>query len=419
MQSFCPKTSAGDNLVSSSGPTLAQIMQQYGDNYCRTHPLLRSHRSVIRAISTCRTAAQGGHLYQCDTCGYEHPVYNSCGNRHCPQCQYMAQNKWLSARIEELLPVPYFHTVFTLPHQLNPLARCNKKIIYSILFSSVAKTLLQFGSNPANKLNGKIGFYTILHTWDQKLLEHIHLHCVIPAGALSPDGSRWIHPKHSTYLFPVKALSQVFRGIFIHQLKISFAQCQLIFSGQSRTNTSHHQFHSLINDLYQTDWIVYSKKPFPGTSAVLAYLSRYTHKIALSNHRIISLANNTVTFSYQDRKHGNIRKTLTLPVNQFISRFLLHVLPHSFMRIRHYGFLATRNRHQHIAHAKELLKPLIPVTNTPPPPSSQSLPSLNSTPQPNCPRCNQGFMITVKKLPKYADPLISTFPLPQKVFDSS
>jgi len=317
----------------------------------------------------------------------------------------------------ELLPVPYFHMVFTLPHVLNPIARCNKKLIYNILFSSVSKTLLQFGINPVNGLGGIMGFIAVLHTWDQKLLEHIHLHCVIPAGALSPDRSQWIHPKHPDFLFPVQALSSVFRGKFIHELKKAFSTQSLVFHGQSKAYESESAFLSLINNLYKTNWVVYAKQPFAGPQQVLAYLSRYTHKIAISNHRIKQLVNDAVTFSYRDRKDANALKMMTLPVDQFISRFLLHVLPDSFTRIRHFGFLANRRRKTTVAHVKKLLGAHAELMDNEPHPTTENLVrTLNGADITLCPRCKSGIMMVIKKLPKLCRPSIPPLPM---VFDSS
>jgi hypothetical protein len=390
----------------------------YGDAYAAAHPLPPSQLKVIQDIAICRTAALGGHLHQCDTCGYEHPVYNSCGNRHCPRCQSLAAHQWLQARMAELLPVPYFHMVFTLPHLINPVARCNKTIIYNILFASVSKTLLQFGANPDNGMGGTLGFIAVLHTWDQKLLEHIHLHCVIPAGALSPDRSQWIHPKHPDFLFPVQALSRVFRGKFIHELKKTFFTHTMVFHGQSKEYESESAFLSLINNMYKTNWVVYAKQPFAGPQHVLAYLSRYTHKIAISNNRIKQVVDDTITFSCRDRKQHDALKTMTLPVGQFISRFLLHVLPHSFTRIRHFGFLANRRRKITLAHVRKLLGAPEPPAHKPQPTTEKLLRTLSGIDITHCPRCKSGSMVVVKKLPKCCLPAISASPFPL-VFDSS
>ena len=288
----------------------------------------------------------------CSHCGYEHPVYNSCGNRHCPKCQSLAKLRWVKKREEELLPVDYFHNVFTLPHKLNTLARSNKKIIYDILFRSVSETLSQFGEN---ELGGKIGFLAILHTWDQKLSQHIHLHCIIPAGAISVDRKRWTSSPHPDFLFSVRALSAVFRGKFLFYLKMAYTNGEFTFVGKSAEFESKDGFHSLINDLYRKEWVVYSKKPFAGPEKVLDYLGRYTHRTAISNNRIKGVKDGMVTFIYRDRRDGNRKKEITLSATEFIRRFLLHVLPCSYTRIRHFGFLSNRNRKVNISCVKSLL----------------------------------------------------------------
>jgi len=311
MHSSWVKTTTADSSAALSNPTLAALMQRYGDAYRSAHTLPSSHLKIMQAISRCRTADMGGHLHQCDACGYQHPVYNSCGNRHCPQCQSMAQAAWVKARIAELLPVPYFHTVFTLPHHLNPIVRYNKKLMYNILFSSVSKTLLAFGANPANGLGGTIGCIAVLHTWDQQLREHIHLHCVIPAGAISSDAHRWIHPPHAQFLFPVHALSAVFKGKFMDEFKKAFHHNTLAFVGHCKEFQSHAAFQSLAETLYKTNWVIYAKKPFAGPQQVLMYLSRYTHKIAISNHRVTNIQNGSVTFSFKDRNSSTVSSSMS------------------------------------------------------------------------------------------------------------
>ena len=252
---------------------LADIFIEFGNAYRRSHSMPLSHIKVMHAVEVCRTSYLGGHMKVCNLCGYEHPTYNSCGNRHCPKCQSLAKLRWVKKREEELLPVAYFHSVFTLPHDLNVIARPNKKIIYDILFRSVSETLLEFGEG---QLGGKVGFLAILHTWDQKLAEHIHLHCIIPAGALSGDRKRWISSSNDDFLFSVKALSKVFRGKFLCYLRKAYTKGELTFAGKSTEYESREGFKSLIDRLYRRDWVVYSKKPFAGPQKVLDYLGRYT-----------------------------------------------------------------------------------------------------------------------------------------------
>ena len=267
-----------------SGVELADIFRAYGEAYRRNHPLPVSHLKVIEAVERCRTASLGGHIERCDSCGFERPAYNSCRNRHCPKCQSLAKLKWLDKQKSELLPVGYFHLVFTLPHELNGLILTNKKILLSHLFKAVGETLVEFGHT---RLGGQIGFITVLHTWDQTLLDHFHLHCLVPAGVLSHDQMRWT-PARKNFLFPVKALSIVFCGKFLDLLKSAFAQNKLLFVGQIASLANPAAFQLLINALRRKPWIVYAKKPFGSPVHVLDYLGRYTHRVALSNERILS-----------------------------------------------------------------------------------------------------------------------------------
>ena len=305
------------------GVELADIFRAHGESYRRDHPLPVSHLKVMQAVERCRTAALGGHLEQCDSCGYERPAYNSCRNRHCPKCQSLAKVRWLNKQKSELLPVGYFHLVFTLPHELNGLILTNKKILLSHLFKAVGETLVEFGHT---RLGGQIGFITVLHTWDQTLLDHFHLHCLVPAGALSDDQKRWT-PARKNFLFPVKALSVVFCGKFLHLLKKAFGQNKLLFVGQTASLANPAAFQLLINALRNKPWVVYAKKPFGSPTHVLDYLGRYTHRVALSNDRIVQVDNGQVILSYRDRKDGNRKKTIPVEAHEFIRRFLLHVYP--------------------------------------------------------------------------------------------
>jgi len=321
-------------------PELADIFRQYGQSYRKTHCLLASQRKVIRAVSVCRTQELGGHLKKCDTCGFEHPTYNSCRNRHCPKCQSLAKAKWLERQTSELLPVGYFHLVFTLPHEFNRLILAHKKILLALLFKAVSETLLQFGQR---RFGGTLGITAVLHTWDQTLKDHFHLHCLIPAGALSFDHGRWISARKN-FLFPVKALSRVFRGKFLDLLQ------QACDKGKIPAANNE------IKASRQKSWNVYAKKPFGSPQTVLDYLGRYTHRVALSNDRILNAQNGLVTLSYRDRKDGDRKKTLTLDAQEFIRRFLLHLLPDGFMRVRHFGFLANRAKKHALAQCRRLLK---------------------------------------------------------------
>ncbi len=332
---------------------VANIIESHIDEYQRKFGMPTSHHKVVQDILNCRTSILGGHIEKCNECEFERNSYNSCRNRHCPKCQTMAKETWLEARKAELLPVPYFHNVFTLPHEINSVALCNKKVTYTILFKSVSETLKQFGKNPINRLEGDIGFISILHTWDQKLLGHLHLHCVIPGGALSFDKSQWI-PCPDNFLFPVKALSLVFRAKFIHFFEQAFEKGDLVFPGKIKLYGTQSGFKKLLNQLWSKDWVVYSKKPFAGPEKVLEYLARYTHRVAISNHRIISLENGKVSFAYRDRKSDSI-KVMTIEAVEFIRRFLLHVLPEGFMRIRHFGIFANRCKKENIMTCRKLM----------------------------------------------------------------
>jgi predicted Zn-ribbon and HTH transcriptional regulator len=385
------------SAAARGGVELADIFRAYGASYRRDHPLPVSHLKVIEAVERCRTAALGGHLEQCDSCGFERPAYNSCRNRHCPKCQSLAKVKWLDKQKSEILPVGYFHLVFTLPHELNALILTNKKILLGHLFKAVGKTLVDFGHT---RLGGQIGFITVLHTWDQTLLDHFHLHCLVPAGALSFDQKRW-SPARKNFLFPVTALSVVFCGKFLDLLKTAFAQNKLLFVGQSACLADPVAFKLLINALRKKPWIVYAKKPFGSPVHVLDYLGRYTHRVALSNDRIVSTCNRDVTFSYRDRKNHDRKKTMTLDAHEFIRRFLLHVIPKGFVRVRHFGFLANRSKSL-LSKCRQLLD-LNPALPKLPQQSVQELMlQLTGIDMTRCPLCHKGTLVFVANLPVLA-----------------
>jgi Putative transposase/Transposase zinc-binding domain len=300
------------------------------------------HLKVLEAIARCRTAALGGHRDQCSRCGYSAISYNSCRNRHCPKCQGNARHCWLEARRQELLPTPYVHVVFTLPRELAPLALQNKKVIYDLLFRTSAETLLEVARDPRH-LSAQIGFFSVLHTWNQKLQHHPHVHCVLPAGGLSADHGRWIRSRRSFFL-PVKVLSRVFRGKFVQALKRAFSEGQLGFHGTLKLLAQPKIFSAWLRQLFRNDWVVYAKRPFGGPEHVLRYLGAYTHRVAISNHRLVALADGKVTFRWRDSAHKNKKRLITMPVEEFLRRFLLHVLPRGFVRIRNFGFLANRHR---------------------------------------------------------------------------
>lgn len=365
----------------SGGVELADIFRAYGESYRRAHPLPVSHLKVIEAVERCRTAALGGHLQQCDSCGFERPAYNSCRNRHCPKCQSLAKVKWLDKQKSELLPSGYFHLVFTLPHELNPLILINKKALIHILFQSVWQTLAQFAQR---RLGGILGITAVLHTWDQTLLDHFHLHCLVPAGALSFDRNRWVSARQD-FLFPVKALSLVFRAKFLDSLKKSFDQNKLLLLGHIAHLADAQSFNVLLKGLRKKPWVVYAKKPFGSAAQVLDYLGRYTH------------SNGEVTFAYRDRKNQDRRKLMTLGAQEFIRRFLLHVIPKGFMRVRHYGFLAN-----HCKDALSKCRQLIGLTPAPSPSPQRSIEelmlALTGIDIHRCPLCQNGTLVWVCEL---------------------
>jgi hypothetical protein len=376
------------------GVELADILRAHGESYRRDHPLPVSHLKVMQAVERCRTAALGGHIEQCDSCGYERPAYNSCRNRHCPKCQSLAKVKWLEKQKSELLPVGYFHLVFTVPHELNALILTNKKILLSDLFKAVGETLVDFGRT---RLGGQIGLITVLHTWDQTLLDHFHLHCLVPAGALSIDQKRW-SPARKNFLFPVKALSVVFRGKFLDLLTRAFARNKLLFVGQTACLANPVAFRLLINALRKKPWIVYAKKPFGSPVHVLDYLGRYTHRVALSNDRILSARNGEVTFRYRDRKNQDRKKTMTLDAHEFIRRFLLHVIPKGFVRVRHSGVLANRSKSL-LSKCRQLLDLNPALPKLPPKSVHQLMLELTGIDITRCPLCQKGTLVLLANLP--------------------
>jgi Putative transposase/Transposase zinc-binding domain len=301
------------------------------------------HQKVLLAITRCRTAALGGHRDRCSDCGHTTAIsYNSCRNRHCPKCQGNARQRWLQARERELLPTPYVHVVFTLPREVAPLALQNKQVIYNLLFQASAETLLEIARDPSH-LGAEIGFFSVLHTWNQRLQHHPHIHCVLAAGGLTPDHSHWISSRPSFFL-PVKVLRRVFRGKFVAGLKTAFREGKIEFHGHLIPLAEPRRFASWLRLLFRHHWVVYAKRPFGGPEHALRYLGAYTHRVAISNHRLVALTDGNVTFRWRDSAHGNKKRLMTLPVDEFLRRFLLHLLPRGFVRIRNFGFLANRQR---------------------------------------------------------------------------
>jgi Putative transposase/Transposase zinc-binding domain len=329
---------------------------------------------ILRAIASCRTAALGGHVETCDHCHHRRVAYNSCRNRHCPRCQGSACARWMAEREAELLPVEYFHVVFTLPDAFNALALANKRVVYGVLFEAVARTLLEVAANP-KRLGARIGFLAILHTWGQNLSLHPHVHCVVPGGGIAPDGNRWVACRAGFFL-PVRILSRVFRGKFLDALKQARGKGKLVGAGDD------HAFDRLLDASVKHDWVVYAKPPFGGPGRVLKYLARYTHRIAISDRRLVSVDDRTVTFKWKDYAHPNRPRTMTLDGGEFLRRFLLHAVPRGFMRIRHFGLLANRVRAKNLATCRRLLATPAPVPVR-----------VAAIEPPCCPACGRGHLI--------------------------
>jgi len=364
------------------------------------------HIKVLLAIALCRTAELGGHIDECTRCGHRATIsYNSCRNRHCPKCQTAAREQWIAARRRELLPTRYAHIVFTLPRSLAPLVLQNKKLIYDLLFRASAETLLEVARNPKH-LGAEIGFFSVLHTWSQQLRLHPHVHCVAPAGGLSLDHTRWVRSR-DTYFLPQKVLSEVFRGKFVDALQQAFQNGQLCLGGSLKLLAQTKIFAAWLRPLYRQDWVVYLKRPFGGPAYVLQYLGRYTHRVAISNHRLVSFTEGQVTFRWRDSADHNKQKLRSLPLDEFLKRFLLHLLPQGFVRIRHFGFLANRRRTTVLPLCFQLLGA------TPQPQAEQHDSSTtDSSGLYPCPKCGGPMMVierlTARQIQLRSPPQIST-----------
>jgi putative transposase/transposase-like zinc-binding protein len=371
--------------------TLGEVVRAALPSFSRTHRLPAHHWKVLRAIAACHTPALGGHQYRCAHCGLEHFVPHSCGNRHCPSCQKLNGAAWLEQQTQHLLPIPYFHSVFTLPHELNGLIQHNQSSLYSLLFSSATATLLAFGRN---NLQATLGITAVLHTWGQNLRDHYHLHCVVTGGGLALGGQSWVSCKPG-WLFPVRALSVVFRAKFRDGLQQLFERGQLQFPADQGRLQESAAFRCWLGWLCQGQWVVYSKRPFAGPKAVLGYLCRYTHRVAITNARLerLDLQHDTVTFRYKDYLHGGKHASMTLDLAEFLRRFCLHVLPSRFVKIRHYGLLSNRDRPARIAQAREFLAqcPLQPDT----PSQADLIIKHVEAPALVCPRCGQRTLVLV------------------------
>jgi Putative transposase/Transposase zinc-binding domain len=359
---------------------VADIVRRHGDRFLETHSawVTGAHRRVLRAIAQCRTAALGGHRDRCEQCAQPALSYNSCRDRHCPKCLTAARNAWVAAREEELLPVGYVHIVFTMPEPLARLALANKRVVYDLLFQAAADTLRQVAANP-KRLGADVGGLMVLHTWGQRLQHHPHVHCVVPMGGLSTDGTRWIHARPRFFL-PIPVLRKLFRGKLVARLRDACRDGRLDFPGTLAPLKPAAAFGAFLRSLYRQTWVVYAKPPFGSPGHVLHYLARYTHRVAISNHRLVDVTDDTVSFRWKDYRHGSQVRTLTLAAEEFLRRFLLHVLPKRFVRIRYFGFLAARCRTPQLTQCRQALAAASASTPNPLPPT----PSRSSWP---CPRC--------------------------------
>lgn len=364
---------------------VADIFRKYGDDYRKNHVVSGEQRKVMAALLACRTIQLGGHQEVCDKCGHIRNCYNSCRNRHCPKCQTIAKERWLEKRREELLPCGYFHMVFTIPHILNPLILLNKKELLACLFSAVRNTVFAFAADPQWRLEGKPGLLTILHTWSQTLIDHFHIHCLIPAGVITMDGKRWVASKDD-FLFHVVPLARQFKKSYLGMVESNI-----------HSLTCPENSHDLLEEAWNKDWIVYAKKPFAGPEQVLTYLGRYTHRIAIGNHRIKAIDGGRVVFSYKDRSDDNRTKTMDLKATEFMRRFLLHVLPYRFMKIRYYGFLANNCKAKAILLIRRLIGKAINIFSHAKETIREKILRLTGNDVLRCPHCRLGTM-TVQAL---------------------
>jgi hypothetical protein len=381
---------------------VADVFRRYGEAYRQEHSASMSmaQRRVMTAIEVCRTALLGGHVEQCDHCGHQRNAYNSCSDRHCPKCQSLARAYWIQDRKAELLCTEYFHVVFTVPDHIATIAYQNKRELYGIVFRAAAETLRTIAADPKH-LGAQIGFFAVLHTWGSNLLHHPHLHCVVAGGGLSPEGTAWIACRTGFFL-SVRVLSRLFRRLFLEYLVKAFDAGKLEFLSSLESLRDRHAFLAYLAPTREAEWVVYAKRPFAGPEQVLDYVGRYTHRVAISNNRLLDLAESKVTFNYKDYRHDAQQRTMTLQAEEFIRRFLLHVLPEGFQRIRYYGFLANRYREQKLARCRELLG--MPAAQ---PPAaevskdySERYEELTGSSLWKCPVCHQGRMLVIEILPR-------------------
>jgi hypothetical protein len=381
-------------------PTVAEVIRSCLDEFLDKHDaaLTGQQRRALKDLSACRTAALGGHVLECLECGHRQIAYNSCGNRHCPTCQATAAARWLEVHAADLLPVPYFHLVFTLPDVLDPLALANPRIVYDLLLRSAAETVLQVAANP-DRLGARTGLLAVLHTWGQTLQFHPHVHCVVPGGGLSADGTRWVGSRPD-YFLPVPVLSRVFRGKFLAGLRAAHAAGRLRFpGGPPDPAAADARFEQLVSAAVGTDWVVHAKRPFGGPEVVLKYLARYTHRVAISNARLLDFDHGFVRFRYKDYAHGNRKRVMRLSALEFVRRLLLHVLPRGFVRIRHYGLWSNRQRRQNLVLCRRLLDVAAAPEAESLEPGKFSDRLTSVTPTRSCPNCGAARMILIEEFP--------------------
>jgi hypothetical protein len=395
--------------MAREGLEVADVFRHFGEAYRQQHgaSLSSAQRRAMSAIEHCRTAALGGHAECCDDCGHRRIAYNSCRNRNCPKCQSLARAQWLEDRQTELLDTPYFHVVFTVPDQIATIAFQNQPVVYDILFRTVSKALRTIAADPAH-LGAEIGFLAVLHTWGQNLMHHPHLHCLVPGGGIAPDASRWIACR-SGFFLPVRVLSRLFRGLFLRELDRAFAAGKLHFFSAQQHLHEPAAFRRYLAPVHKIDWVVYAKRPFAGAKQVLDYVGRYTHRIAISNSRLLSIDNGRVCFRWKDYRRDNHHATMTLQAGEFIRRFLIHVLPDGFQRIRYYGFLGNCHRAQKLQLCRAMLAMQVKAPD-PPRDYRDRYEALTGVSLRTCPHCHRGTMLVVEVFtrPTLRPPVLDT-----------
>jgi len=381
--------------VAGEGLEVADVFRRFGPAFRDQHgpSLSAARRRAMLVIERCRTAALGGHMERCGDCGHQRIAYNSCRNRNCPKCQGLARAQWLADRQAELLDVPYFHVVFTVPEAVATVAFQNQTVVYDILFRAASETLRKIAADPQH-LGAEIGFLAVLHTWGQNLTHHPHLHCLVPGGGIAPDGKSWIACRPGFFL-PVRVLSRMFRGLFLHYLEKAHAAGELNFFSAHRHLHEPAAFRRYLAPVRDTEWVVYAKRPFAGPAQVLDYVGRYTHRVAISNNRLVSMEEGKVRFRWKEYRDGNRQKTMSLQAGEFIRRFLIHVLPDGFHRIRYFGFLGNCHRARKLDLCRELLR-MAPAAPTDPPADYRDrYEILTGRTLRQCPHCLTGIMVVI------------------------